>query len=322
MYFRAYIVDPSLSTSGSPIGGLKGFLKILNKLVRETSPTQIVICWDGAGGSQRRKSTNKGYKEGRSPIRLNRDIRNLTPEEEIANKVWQQTRLFEYLNEMPILQFMFEHVEADDVISYVCSLPCLRGKQKMIVSSDKDFYQLLDDETILFRPVQKQVLNKKRVLETHGIHPNNFALARAVVGDKSDNLPGVRGVGLGTIAKRFPFFANSKECTIPELIEFCEEALTEGKLRCYTSIVEAEDLIKENYKLMQLYAPSLSYQAKEVVRETFAAHVPEVNKTAIRKKCVEDGMADINLTDLFITFNKMIFDSKKPKTKVNDMETL
>ena len=50
MYFRAYIVDPSLSTNGQPIGGLKGFLKILQKLVREMRPDEVVICWDGAGG--------------------------------------------------------------------------------------------------------------------------------------------------------------------------------------------------------------------------------------------------------------------------------
>ena len=85
MYFRAYIVDPSLSTNGQPIGGVKGFLKILQKLVRETKPDQIVIAWDGAGGSQKRKSINKGYKEGRKPIRLNREIKNLTENEELED---------------------------------------------------------------------------------------------------------------------------------------------------------------------------------------------------------------------------------------------
>ena len=60
--FRNYIVNPSLSTNGQPIGGLKGFLQSLQKLIRETKPDQVLICWDGEGGSQRRKSKNKGYK--------------------------------------------------------------------------------------------------------------------------------------------------------------------------------------------------------------------------------------------------------------------
>ena len=130
MYFRAYIVDPSLSTNGQPIGGLKGFMKILNKLVREAKPDQIVICWDGPGGSKKRKTINKGYKDGRKPIRLNRDIRTLDENQEREYKIWQQTRLIEYLNEMPIIQTMLPQIEADDVISYITQMPYYKGWQK------------------------------------------------------------------------------------------------------------------------------------------------------------------------------------------------
>ena len=49
MMYRNYIVDPSISTNGAPIGGLKGFMKSLQKLVRETKPDDIIICWDGEG---------------------------------------------------------------------------------------------------------------------------------------------------------------------------------------------------------------------------------------------------------------------------------
>ena len=91
-YLRAYIVDPSLSTNGQPIGGMKGFLKILQKLLRETKPDEVIICWDGEGGSTKRKSKDKNYKEGRKPIRLNRDIRNMSENEEITNKIWQRSK--------------------------------------------------------------------------------------------------------------------------------------------------------------------------------------------------------------------------------------
>jgi DNA polymerase-1 len=309
MYFRAYIVNPSLSTSGQPIGGLKGFLGILNKLVREMRPDQIVICWDGPGGSQNRKATNKNYKEGRSPIRLNRDVRNLSAAEEVANKIWQQTRLFEYLNEMPIVQFLFEHVEADDIISHVANCSALRGAQKIIVSSDKDFFQLLDDETVLYRPIQKEWLNKKRVVDMFGIHPLNFALARAVVGDKSDNLHGVRGVGLGTIAKRFPFMGEEVSYTIDHLVSSSEEQCQTG-LKCYTSICEQRLLIEENYKLMQLYSPALSIQAKQYIGETFEHFLPQLNKTQILKMFVEDGIADTQVDSLYSNFKKLIRESK------------
>lgn len=302
-YFRAYIVNPSLSKNGSPIGGYKGFLGILQKLCREMKPDEIVIVWDGAGGSMRRKMVNKNYKEGRKPIRLNRDVRNLTKDEEMKNKVWQQFRLMEILNCMPVMQIMIDHVEADDVISYVCQSPYYKGCQKIIVSSDKDFFQLCDDETILYRPIQKTFVNKPRLLEEYGIHPTNFALARAIDGDKSDNLKGVRGVGLETISKRLPFFSSDKSVTIPELIEFCENDNT--GLKVFKSISEERKTIEENYKIMQLYAPTMSLDDKSRVKYIMDNFDPQFNKTEIIRRMDEDGFRDWNTSDLFAAFKRI-----------------
>jgi len=309
MYFRAYIVDPSLSTNGQPIGGLKGFLKILQKLVREIKPDQVVIAWDGAGGSQKRKSLDKGYKGGRKPIRLNREIRNLTENEEIENKIWQQTRLAEYLNCMPISQIMLPAIEADDVIAYVVAMTSLRGWQKVIVSSDKDFFQLCDDETILYRPSQKMVLNKHRIVSEYGVHPLNFALARAIVGDKSDNLHGVGGAGLPTVAKRFPFLSEEKSCGIKEIIDACDEV--EKKLKVHQNILEYQDVIEKNYKLMQLYVPSISAQSKEEVRYAIEEAPQEFNKTEVLKMMTQDGFGVFDWSSLFQTMKRIVVDSKE-----------
>ena len=104
MFLRAFIVDPSLSHHGQPIGGIKGSIKILQKLVRMIEPNEIVICWDGPNGSQKRKAMNSSYKAGRKPLRLNRSVHNLTENEELQNKIWQQMRTMDYLNQMPIIQ--------------------------------------------------------------------------------------------------------------------------------------------------------------------------------------------------------------------------
>ena len=308
MYFRAYIVDPSLSTNGQPIGGVKGFLKILQKLVRETKPDQIVIAWDGAGGSQKRKSVNKNYKAGRKPIRLNRDIRNLSENEEMENKVWQQTRLIEYLNEMPVSQTMLPAVEADDVIAYVAKLPFFADWQKVIVSSDKDFFQLCDDTTVVFRPIQKQVMNTKRLVEEYRIHPNNMALARAIAGDKSDNLPGVRGIGLGIIKKRLPFFAEEEFCTIDRLMDHCQEA--DSTLKVYSAILEQRELIAQNYKLMQLYAPALSPQGKSKVKFAIQEAEQLFNKTGVLGMMIEDGFGAGDWSSLFQCMRRIVVDNK------------
>lgn len=309
MYFRAYIVDPSLSTNGQPIGGLKGFLKILQKLVRETKPDQIVIAWDGAGGSQKRKSIDKGYKEGRKPIRLNREIRNLTENEELENKIWQQTRLAEYLNCMPISQVMLPAIEADDVIAYVVSMASLKGWQKIIVSSDKDFFQLCDDETVLYRPSQKVILNKHRIVSEHGIHPLNFALARAIVGDKSDNLRGVGGAGLPTIAKRFPFLSEEHSYNVSDIINFCGDV--EKKLKVHHNILEHQGVVAKNYRMMQLYSPSLSPQSKEEIRYAIEEAPQELNKTEALKMMNQDGFGVFDWSSLFQTMKRIAADSKE-----------
>lgn len=311
MYFRAYIVDPSLSTNGQPIGGLKGFLKIMQKLCRETNPDEIVVCWDGAGGSARRKSTVKEYKAGRKPIRLNREIRNMSESEEIENKIWQQTRLFEYLNCMPIMQLMIDNVEADDVISAVVQSPKYRDYQKVVVSSDKDFFQLCDDKTIVLRPVQKEVLNKNNIIDKFGIHPLNFALARAIAGDKSDNLPGVSGVGLPTISKRLPFLSEAKNYTISEVVDFCEEQLEEKVLKVFQNIVEQEDVIRLNYKMMQLYVPTIPAQGRQKISNTLSEFEYHFNKTEIRKMMVMDGFGEWNWNELFQRLKKISVDNKE-----------
>ena len=303
-YFRAYIVDPSLSLNGDPIGGYKGFIKILQKLCREMRPDEIIIAWDGAGGSQKRKAVNKNYKEGRKPIRLNRAVRNLTEDEEMQNKVWQQFRLMELLNYTPVIQLVSDGIEADDVISFVSQHSKYQGWQKIIVSSDKDFFQLCDDETVLYRPIQKVFMNKPRIIEEFNIHPTNFALARAIVGDKSDNLVGVRGVGLATVAKKMPFFVNEESVTIDDVIEYCENDNT--GLKTLTSIKESRELITENYKIMQLYAPSISIQTKSKLKYALENFEPEFNKTEIIKRMKEDGFGEWNTTDLFATFKRIV----------------
>ena len=308
LFLRSYIVNPTMSKEGYPIGGTTGFLKSLQKLSREIKPDAVFICWDGRGGSRKRKEQNKNYKEGRKPIRLNRNIRVLDEQQEKENKIWQMHRTFEYLNNFPVIQLMADEVEADDLISYVCRYSCFNEDQKVIVSSDKDFYQLLDNTTVLHRPIQKEYLNKNSVVEKHGIHPVNFALARAIAGDKSDNLVGVDGVGLKTVAKRFSFFAEERDVTLEELTEFC--AHQESKIKAYAAIIENQQLVKDNYALMQLYSPSLSIQTKQSIDWTIGEFEYGFNKTETTLMMHEDGIAENDWNELFQNFRRMCRDNK------------
>lgn len=303
LFLRSYIVNPTMSKEGHPIGGTAGFIKSLQKLMREIRPTSIVVCWDGQGGSRKRKQQNKNYKEGRSPVRLNRDVRLLSEQQERENKIWQMHRILEYLNNFPVIQLVADEVEADDLISYVCFYSTFKDDQKVIVSSDKDFYQLLDNTTVLHRPIQNTFLTKNNILEEYGIHPKNFALARAIAGDKSDNLEGISGVGLKTIAKRFPFLGEERDVTITEMVEFAENQ--ETKIKAFSAIIDGKELIKDNYDLMQLYSPSLSYQAKQKVDWSIKEFKYTFNKTNTDLMFLEDGLNENNWSDLFQNFRRI-----------------
>jgi len=309
LFLRNYIVVPQLSKEGHPIGGTTGFLKSLQKLTREIKPTKIIICWDGRGGSRKRKQKNKNYKEGRKPVRLNRNFKILTEEQESENKIWQMHRTVEYLNNFPIIQLLADEVEADDIIAYICHHSQYKTAQKVIVSSDKDFFQLLNETTILYRPIQKVVLNYKNIVEEYGIHPNNFALARAIVGDKSDNLDGVPGVGLKTISRRFPFFGDEEDVFLQKLNEFCLNQ--ESDLKVYQSIPSHTELIKSNYDLMQLYMPMVSAQTKQSVEWTISEFKFEFNKTNANVMMFHDGIGEINWSSLFEDFKRMQRDNKQ-----------
>jgi len=298
-FFRAYIVNPTLSPNGQPIGGVVGFLKILQKLCKETKPDLVVVCWDGAGGSRKRKAMNSNYKEGRTPIRLNRDVRILSDNDELQNKIWQQTRVIEYLNELPIIQLMYPEIEADDLVAFVCSLPSLSNSQKVIVSSDKDYIQILDKNVVLYRPIQEEVLNVKKVVEDYNIHPTNFALARAIAGDKSDNLAGVEGVGLATVAKRIPMLAESNSYSIDDVVDYCREQ--GNKIKVYENILNNVQLVRDNYKIMQLYSPQVSIQTKVEIEQIFNTFQPQTNLFNFKKMMVQDGIGTLNLNLLFDT---------------------
>jgi len=287
LFIRNYIVNPSISTNGNPVGGTVGFLNSVKKMIRETAPDQVIICWDGAGGSQKRRQTVKEYKQGRKPLRKNYKVEGMSAQSEKENMVWQQRILMEMLNNMPIMQLVLDHVEADDIISFVVRDPAYRGWQKVIVSSDKDFLQLCDDETILYRPIQKKAWTKKTVTEEYGISPENFVVARAIVGDKSDNLAGIAGVGLKTVSKRFSFLKEDTSYSLEDVHEHCSNI--DSNLKLFENILEGWNTVLSNHKVMNLTPPSISVQGSQQLRYILENFDHELNATGLKAASLQHG---------------------------------
>ena len=302
MFIRNYVMSPQLDINGNPIGGLTGFMRSLQKEVRRAKPDRVVVCWEGPGGSQARREKNKNYKVGRKAPKLNREYELATPEAERENKYDQLVRLTEYLEQLPILQMSLESVEADDIIAWLCHCNEYDEWQKVIISNDQDFLQLCDDKTVLLRPGKnEQVLNKNKVLEEYGIHPRNFAWARAVVGDKSDNLEGVRGLGLKTMAKRFPFLSENKDYGLEDILTHAEN--NKNKVQAFQKVLESKEIIASNYDIMQLYTTVISPQGVRKLKYAIQNDGVNLNRTQIRTMLLKDGIGTLNIDELMLMLN-------------------
>ena len=308
LFIRNYVVNPTIDAKGNPFGGCIGFVKSLQKICKELRPHEIVVCWDGIGGSQRKKSLKKDYKAGRKPLRFNRRMIQLNEKDQEQNKIYQQIRLFEYLNLLPIIQVSLDGIEADDVIAYISKHKYYKNWQKVIVSSDKDFFQLCDHGTVVFRPIQKEVVTMGMLTMRDGVHPNNYALARAIVGDKSDNLPGIKGIGMKTVAKQFTFLAESRQYETDDVVNFCENL--EKKLACHRAILEGKDVIEINYDLMQLYKPVISYINKKSIDFNIREFEYDFSKTNFVKMLMKDGHGSIKFDNLYATMNNIVKTNK------------
>ena len=249
--YRAYHALPPLTTSsGQPTGAVRGVTTMVMRILEDHPNSPIGMIFDAKGDTFRHEMY-KEYKANRPPM-----PDDLRP---------QIQPIYDIVEALGVKIFVVDNVEADDVIAHITTLSHYDGWQKVIVSNDKDFYQLCDDETVVFRPVSKTVYNKKRIVEELGVHPRNMALARALVGDASDNLPGIKGVGLKTVAKNFEFLSEAKQYDLDELIDVCRDQ--EKPKVSHTNIMAGRDIIAENYDMMQLYNPTISYTNKKSIEE-------------------------------------------------------
>ena len=300
-FIRSAVVNPTLSPSGQPIGGLVGFLKSLQKQIRLFEPDKVILCWDGFGGSTKRKIINKNYKEGRAPIKINW-YTTLSEEQIYANRAWQMSKLMEILNELPFAQIMLDGTEADDLISYIKIM--YQDEEKVIVSSDKDFYQIVDDKTKIYRPITEELVDVQYVLDKHFIHPNNFVIARAIAGDDSDNLAGVKGAGLKTLSKRFPILQEERTLFLTDIFEECNANKTK-KIKLYNDILANKTDVEQNYKLMQLSVPNISYSDKQTINEALNEKL-SYDFLQFQRKLFSLGIAELSWSDLKLGMKKVL----------------
>lgn len=307
VFIQSYVGSPALVRDGQHGGGIVGFLNLMSQVCRTVSPSEFIVVWEG-GGSIRKRGIFSDYKQQRRPEKLNRYY----PTDEIPNTVdnrnWQLTSLIKLLDQLPIFQVYVENCEADDVVSYLVRQRVREGNVNCtIVSSDKDLYQMIGNNVSVYNPVKRRIVDHTAVLERFDISPTNFALAKAICGDDSDNVPGIKGAGFKTVAKIFPELKSDVEVPLEEIMRNAELQLksSKKKLKVLQNIVEGRDIIQRNLKLMTLDNSVLSHNQIRVINGTFDVNVPKLNKIAFYTELHKIGVQTFNFDQLMISMQQI-----------------
>lgn len=274
MLIRSFSLLKAMNPSGAHVGGLVGFLRSLGYVTRIFDPTRVIVVWDGKGGSGNRQNIDPNYKAQRATSRITHWGLYDTKEQEMEALIGQLYRTQDYLDCLPIHQIGIEKLEADDIIAWLAKKASHSSVKKCtIVSSDKDFLQLVDDTVEVYAPIKKKTFTKENIFEELKVLPENYNLVKALLGDNSDNLQGVKGLGIKTIVSEFPKLLTEKT-DLNYVYTVAEEKL-EGK-KIFAKIIHNWEKVETNFQLMDLHNTSLDDKEKEYVDSVIKSPVPDL----------------------------------------------
>jgi len=288
-FIRSFAVNPALNEDGLHIGGMVGFMRSVRYTCDILKPSRCIIVFDGKGGSKRRRKIFSEYKENRKvKRRLNRNVDwGTAPADEQQSMRQQMGRLVEYLEQLPLTLVSVDGIEADDTMAYI-SQQLLPKSDCILMSTDKDFLQLVDDRVKVWSPTKKKLYNKQAVLEEFGIPSRNMLTYRILDGDKSDNINGVMGAGLKSLIKYIPPITEDEDFTAMDLLNFVNNS--DSKIKLLENIKNSSNIIKRNYLLMQLNKVDIPNHTKMKIQGAVNGKVPQLIKYKFQTMFIKDKL--------------------------------
>jgi DNA polymerase-1 len=306
LFFRNFAMLNMINPDGIHVGGLGGFLRSLGSLIKQINPTSVYVVFDGAGSSNNRKNLVPEYKSERHTQRItNWEIFENLDEEHDA-KIDQIVRLIQYLKQLPIKTIAIDKVEADDIIA-VLSMDLVKkyNSTVFIVSSDKDFIQLVNDKVIVYRPIEKEYYSPKTVVEKFEVLSENFILYKTLLGDASDKVRGVKGLGDKGIFKKFPEL-KTQVLTLDDIFEISTRKFKDHVI--YSRILQDQKRLETNFKIMDLSKPMVDERDITYINNLIKSELPELNSKNFTIMYEEDKLGgmikniDYWLKDNFLHF--------------------
>jgi DNA polymerase-1 len=250
----------------------------------------LVIVFDGKGGNARRRKIYGDYKGNRAnKTKLRRhDHHDSSIEDEQESMRHQFSRLVSYLDNLPVTFMAMDGIEADDAIAYIAQMYETECKKITVVSTDRDFYQLVDERIQVWSPIKKKMYDIQAVHDEFGVHPANMVIYRTFTGDASDNIPGVNGIGPKTVLKLIPELADAEEFTVDALFQKSKASLKESK--SYQKILDNSNIIEQNYQLMNIKLLDIPAQTASKIRGIMEQPISELNRAEFQRLFYEDKM--------------------------------
>jgi DNA polymerase-1 len=246
-FLRSFAIIPAINPQGNHIGGLVGFMKSLGYAIKLIQPTRVILVFDGQGNITNRRNTYSDYKANRQIKRITNFNVFSTLEEESDSVSTQMLRLLDYLKTLPVNISIIDKIEADDTIAYLSQ----KLKDDIVIySADQDFLQLVNKRITVYSPIKKKFYRPQDVFDQYGLYPQNFITMKCLMGDKSDNLPGVKGLGPKKLMKYFPELTSNKKFTLKEAYDKATEKVEEHGI--YGNVHLFKQQLEINYELMSL----------------------------------------------------------------------
>lgn len=259
-FLRNFVAIHHINPAGNHIGGLAGFLKSIGAAVKQLDPTRVILVFDGVGGSTNKRYLYPEYKANRHVTKISNWDAFDNQEEESEAITNQIIRLIQYLKCLPVDLVIIDKVEADDVIGYLAKQFL---EKVVILSTDQDYLQLVSPKISVYSPIKKVMYNPEQVIKEYGMPPSNFLLHKVVVGDKGDNVPGVKGIQSKTLLKLYPILKEPRKIPLTELLQYTEDNLKNNKK--YGDVLNFSHQLSINEKLMDLHNPNIPIEDQKLL---------------------------------------------------------
>ena len=307
-FLRSFAIINHINPKGNHIGGLTGFLKSIGFAIKHINPTRVVIVFEGEGSTNNKKNLFPDYKATRKIKRITNFDGFSSQEEESESIENQLLRLVEYLQCLPLDLAVIDRAEADDTIAYLCN-EFQKESDVVIMSSDQDFLQLINDRVTVYSPTKKKFYDPNKVKEEYGLPPQNYLQMKILLGDASDNVPGVPKLGPKKLIKNFPELQEEKIVNLSEILE--KSKTNKGPM--YEAVSMFSHQLKINEKLMDLHNPNLSEMMKLEIKNVIECPKSTMDKTKFLTMYQQDllGNSIPNVEGWMINVFTHLLSSKK-----------